>query len=316
MAPHEFLSSILVSGQFSDFTLVCEGQEFRLHQAVVCPQSCVFDAALCGRFEEATTKIITVKEFDLATVKRLVSFFYTGDYDGEPPEESAQDEDAIVTDADADADADADNEQNDPQGSGDEAGGDSDLRKALDEATNRYTLMLLSHLKVNAIADYYDIPGLRDLAESKLRNILKVIETVLPRLLQEVSSSGAHANLNSLIAKAVAEADDASQLLKQNNNWLKLDPELYTEIIVACSREMGILRKELRLSKERYGKEIACRAAITKAMEICIAKLNGTQKCRHCDEKFSCFIEAENVVLGSSQCTFMLRCKSCRTRHP
>jgi len=258
------------------------------------------DSSLRVGTQEATTKIITVQDFDIATVKCLVSFFYTGDYYGEPPEESAQDEDTVVTDADAD----------------EQAGGDSATPSDNEEDTKEINdQTLLFHLKVNAIADYYDIPELRDLAKSKVGEILHAHETILPCLLREVSS-GAHANLNSIIAKAVTEVHDFSKLLKQNDTCVKLDPILYTEIIAACSKEMAILNRKLKVFQERYKTQLACTMANDKAIDTCLGKLNETQKCRHCDEKFSCFIEAEAVTFGSSQRTYMLRCKSCRTRHP
>ncbi|KAH7189658.1 uncharacterized protein B0J16DRAFT_397624 [Fusarium flagelliforme] len=318
MAPHEFLSSILASGQFSDFTMICEGQEFRLHQAVVCPQSRVLNAALCGGFEEATTKVITVKDFDIATVKRLVSFFYTGDYDEQLPTESAHDEDTVVTDADADADADNDNEGNESDDQIDSANFHErvlGVQRAREEKTKADAIQaLLFHLEVNAIADYYNIPGLRDLAESKVKKILLGNNAILPRLLQEVSS-GAHANLYAIIAEVAAETYDISDLFSQDDTPFKLDPALYSKIIVACGLRMALLKNELKDVQGSYKTAQDLIATNKMAIITCHAKLGMTPKCRHCDEKFNCYIENAAVVTDSEP-EFMLRCSSCRTRHP
>ncbi|KAI0913842.1 hypothetical protein F4823DRAFT_575669 [Ustulina deusta] len=45
------VAQLLLSEKYSDLTLVCNGQEFRVHKAIVCPQSPVIDSALKGRFE-------------------------------------------------------------------------------------------------------------------------------------------------------------------------------------------------------------------------------------------------------------------------
>lgn len=44
-------SSLLESGEWSDFKLICEGESFALHKNIVCLQSPVIAAALRGPFE-------------------------------------------------------------------------------------------------------------------------------------------------------------------------------------------------------------------------------------------------------------------------
>lgn len=48
---HAFLLPLVESGKYSDFTLLCKGHEFKLHQVIVCPQSPVLAAALSGCFQ-------------------------------------------------------------------------------------------------------------------------------------------------------------------------------------------------------------------------------------------------------------------------
>ena len=44
------LPELVLSGKYSDFTLIHGSHEFQLHQAIVCPQSSVITAALEGGF--------------------------------------------------------------------------------------------------------------------------------------------------------------------------------------------------------------------------------------------------------------------------
>jgi hypothetical protein len=69
------------STKFSDLVLVCEGEEIRVHKVVVCALSPVLERATtnAGFFEVQVNKI-EVSNFDLATVKRMVEFMYTGQY--------------------------------------------------------------------------------------------------------------------------------------------------------------------------------------------------------------------------------------------
>lgn len=75
---------------YSDLILECDGQEFRVHRAIVCAQSPVLAAALRGEFvvsctsntaqiivftnrQEAKTSTVHVS-FDIKTVRRLIEF--------------------------------------------------------------------------------------------------------------------------------------------------------------------------------------------------------------------------------------------------
>lgn len=46
----KLVSQLLESGQYSDFTIICGDREFRVHQAIVCPQSKIFERACTGQF--------------------------------------------------------------------------------------------------------------------------------------------------------------------------------------------------------------------------------------------------------------------------
>lgn len=45
------LSEVMKSGKYSDLTFVCDGDEFKVHKVIVCPQSDVLSAAVDGSFK-------------------------------------------------------------------------------------------------------------------------------------------------------------------------------------------------------------------------------------------------------------------------
>ncbi|KAL8902723.1 MAG: hypothetical protein Q9207_004435 [Kuettlingeria erythrocarpa] len=82
--PHQALTSkltsLLDSGEYSDLTIKCSDQEFRVHRMFVLPASKVFTAACRRGFKEAHDGIIDLSDHDLDTVKRVISYLYTADY--------------------------------------------------------------------------------------------------------------------------------------------------------------------------------------------------------------------------------------------
>jgi len=47
----EAMNRLQDSAKYSDLTLACQGQEFHVHRAIVCPHSKFFEAACDGDFE-------------------------------------------------------------------------------------------------------------------------------------------------------------------------------------------------------------------------------------------------------------------------
>ncbi|KAM0193088.1 hypothetical protein ACHAPA_004618 [Fusarium lateritium] len=202
MAPqtHGFLHSMVETGQFSDFTL-----------------SPVIAAALCGGFEEATSKIITVNEFDISTVRYMISFLYTGGYRVETESEGSP----IPSDEQFQ----------------DEADSSSQPCSESEAMKNENADTILSHLRVNAIADYYNIENLAQLANSKIEAILKQGQNaeLFPPLLQETSKSNRDENLCAIVASATAEC--MRELIKlQDFQDLELEHALVFKIFHFLTR--------------------------------------------------------------------------------
>ncbi|EXK82832.1 hypothetical protein FOQG_12801 [Fusarium oxysporum f. sp. raphani 54005] len=281
--PHSFLLHLVGSGEFSDFTLICKDREFKLHQVIVCPQSPVISAALHSGFEEATSKVVTVNEFDVATVQSMVTFLYTGDYELAPETEK------LVQDKDRDEKS--------------EDGEDKTAEK------------IISQLRVNAIADYYNIAKLGKLSTSKIEAILRddLNFLIIPQVIQEMSISNRDADLRSLIASATAkyiEELTSSQVLRA----LDLEHNLAIEILEACGRRIQELVEDASTARELQ--KIRERVSTLSIVKIssAIDLLKKTNRCRHCNNLFGCYIEEPTSVLTGGS-AYVLRCESCGCRH-
>ncbi|GAB1740576.1 hypothetical protein NU219Hw_g5672t1 [Hortaea werneckii] len=129
------LKGLWCTGKGSDVTIRCEGREFKVHKTVICLASPVLDRACNNGLLETHTNVIDHKEYDAETVERMIGYMYTDDY----PLPSAP---TIRV------------PNYTPRASG---------------TTEELTIIgvnarLVIHARLYAIGEYYDIPGLRDLA--------------------------------------------------------------------------------------------------------------------------------------------------------
>ncbi|KAI9778216.1 MAG: hypothetical protein M1839_008333 [Geoglossum umbratile] len=76
-------ASLFQSGKYSDLTITCGSEIFKVHRSVVCPRSQFFAAACNGKFKEGISGKIALIEDDPATVQRMLSYLYTLDYEDE-----------------------------------------------------------------------------------------------------------------------------------------------------------------------------------------------------------------------------------------
>ncbi|KAF4980362.1 hypothetical protein FZEAL_3592 [Fusarium zealandicum] len=74
------LLGLLETGKFSDFTLVCEGKEFRLHKVIVCAQSSVIAAELERGAKGSHSNVLHITTFNVATVECMIEFLYHEEY--------------------------------------------------------------------------------------------------------------------------------------------------------------------------------------------------------------------------------------------
>ncbi|KAH6954268.1 hypothetical protein DER45DRAFT_310167 [Fusarium avenaceum] len=303
MAPraHTFLFSMVETGEFSDFTLVCDGHEFKLHQVVVCSQSLVIAAALCGGFEETMSKVITVNEFDISIVRYMISFLYTGEYEVE-----TQSEDSLIPD--------------DKQ-CHDEEDNSSQHCSGPESEKNETTENILTHLRVNAIADYYDVENLAQLANSKIKAILEQGHEadLFPRVIQEMSGSNRDDELCAIVASATAKC--MGDLIKlQDFQDIELEHTLVLEMLRALVTKIEEVQSQLtgsQLLAESYRrsavKESESLNLYKERVDRSVAYLRNTIICRHCSRDFGCTFEQRGL---GSPVSHILRCRGCGCKHP
>ncbi|MCJ1450412.1 hypothetical protein MMC28_000743 [Mycoblastus sanguinarius] len=162
------LSAVLESTKYSDLTVHCGPEEFKIHRAIVCPRSNFFDKLCSGGFkvrwsksdaravgyllmrlsQEAETNEIGLEEDDPPTVRRMLTYLYTLDYDddGEP----ASLKQYILN------------------------GSDSLKTTTVPEGGAQRHAKLMNNVAVYAIAEKYDIPELKELAKTKFTEILGI----------------------------------------------------------------------------------------------------------------------------------------------
>ncbi|KAJ3454150.1 hypothetical protein MRS44_018044 [Fusarium solani] len=229
------LFQLLHSGEYSDFTLVCQEQQFYLHKAIVCPQSPVIAAALQREFQEARTKVLNVEAFDVATLRRMVNFMYTGEYEvGYMLETScsATDHETEVSRPRVDV-----TEWHPPH-----------------QQTERteVTEALLCHVRVNAIADYYNIPKLAQLANSKIQSILRDCWSAesFSHVVKEVSASTGDVALHDIITSTAAY--HIEELVEsQSFADLEVMSEFSIKLLRGCARR--IREFEFQLQHNLFG---------------------------------------------------------------
>ncbi|KAK1992621.1 POZ domain-containing protein, partial [Colletotrichum falcatum] len=74
---------MLKAGKFSDFTIICQGTEIRVHKFVLYSQSAYFAALFESNMEEARQGAVTFDDVDPELVNHLLKYFYSdyGDFD-------------------------------------------------------------------------------------------------------------------------------------------------------------------------------------------------------------------------------------------
>ncbi|KAK6438240.1 hypothetical protein LTR95_005566 [Oleoguttula sp. CCFEE 5521] len=71
------LESLLISGNFSDFVIVCGEKEWNVHKAIICPHSEYFMKACYGQFNEAKRGRIDLSCDDQDALDVLITYLYT-----------------------------------------------------------------------------------------------------------------------------------------------------------------------------------------------------------------------------------------------
>ncbi|KAI0420643.1 hypothetical protein F5X98DRAFT_371620 [Xylaria grammica] len=292
---------------FSDLTLVCHGQKYGLHKAIVCSQSAVMASDLRGGVREATTNFLHAP-FDTESIKRLIEFLYTGDYQLSPDPALDLLSSSMSRDSGVDFDTDSDSPKPDPSTDKDEPGTPSSVPEGL-----------ACHARMDSIASYYDIPALTALARAKVDEILVhawSADAFCALLASSPDATGDREYYRLLAGKAVEHADElaARGAFEQGGAAERLTPYMLPLLLDALeagearARELaGALARE-RAAREDEDRKSADRA---RALDACVQLLNANSHCRNCGIDFACTLEQTSWYHPKH----ILRCSRCSRRH-
>ncbi|RAH80210.1 hypothetical protein BO86DRAFT_380749 [Aspergillus japonicus CBS 114.51] len=143
-------------GEYTDFALECDGVKIPVHKVIVCSQIQAFAAACAGGFKEGCSGIYRIEKFPLSSVRHLVQFLYTGDYD-------------LTTDADK-----GPSDQNPvlPPSLSPSAATTAAVTTAAVAAD--LSKNLVAHIHMAEMADYYHVLGLKELVHKKVDETLRL----------------------------------------------------------------------------------------------------------------------------------------------
>ncbi|KAI5309741.1 hypothetical protein KEM55_002515 [Ascosphaera atra] len=209
--------NIVRDADSSNLIIESGDEQFKVHRLVVLSGSPVIAAALKTRkFTEAVTGTFKITDFDPDTVVRMLDYMYSGDYDddqGPKAVESKNEDDAGSKDA-----------------------------KPSD--------MLLKHVKVNAIADCYEVVGLRELANEKISKILQDhwCVDVFPSFLQSTFDSTGDCKIHNIAI--LTAASHINELVgREDYRKLELPASFHAGVLTEVTKESEERRVALRETK-------------------------------------------------------------------
>ncbi|OCK75339.1 hypothetical protein K432DRAFT_466403 [Lepidopterella palustris CBS 459.81] len=153
------IQGLLSSGEYSDFTITCGDDTYAVHKAIICPRSDFFAKAVKFGKEAEENKIVLVED-EPEIVKLMIQYLYELDYDEPklPTLDISSDDDLELTAFKELAII---------------KGGKHKAAKPAAPATDRNPMMLITHAKVYAIADKYNILGLKEVVIDKFEEECK-----------------------------------------------------------------------------------------------------------------------------------------------
>ena len=143
---------------------------------------------------------------------------------------------------------------------------------------------LLFHVRMNSIADYYDIPELRQCASTEAQNILNTSWSPcnFPIIIQEAVKSTGDKELRNILSDAMAAHMD--ELVELGEDIAP--PELISDFAFSVIRRL-VAEKQQKLESMNKFK----------------ALLSKTSRCHHCCFEFRCtIVEVGTYNLSCTQC--------------
>ncbi|KAI6514818.1 hypothetical protein MCOR10_008444 [Pyricularia oryzae] len=79
-SPEQALRDSLKSGDYSDMTIACGDDTYRVHKAIMCPCSKYFETSFKVDMQESHTSHVDLSNHNPDAVKLVIDFFYLADY--------------------------------------------------------------------------------------------------------------------------------------------------------------------------------------------------------------------------------------------
>ncbi|PTB43603.1 hypothetical protein M441DRAFT_164245 [Trichoderma asperellum CBS 433.97] len=301
----------MTSGQFSDLKLTCQGKEFKIHKLVACSQSSVIATALKGDFKEAQSSVINIELFDAETVRRMVEYLYTGDYDQFKEASNV----AAATSAATPS------PPNTVQSQGSPAPANTAPANTAPATPALVAKGTLHHVQVNAIADYYGIQGLGLLANQKIQQAYAVKwdpKSFIASAKAAISVSGdksLHGVMALLTAQNLKELLKSGELASLVGEFAASVLHFHAHLLDAARQEQGQAGVQQQSDLQaRCQSEEARATRIIENIGRLVSVLCEREYCRNgaCQREFGSYIE---VIGDPAEPTYVLRCSTCLCRH-
>ncbi|CRL24977.1 BTB/POZ fold [Penicillium camemberti] len=162
------VASLRSDPKYSDFTIVCEGEEYAVHKCIICPRSRFFAKACDSGFEESVTNRVVLHERP-TLVKGMIDYLYTLDYKVELPIP----------------------ETNLQQAEGEKARDNQEMPTDLPEDAGASCSILSFHILMYSLADRMFINGLKALSkENVAKELARQLDArTFPHAIHEIYSS-------------------------------------------------------------------------------------------------------------------------------
>ncbi|KAI1027164.1 hypothetical protein LB504_008013 [Fusarium proliferatum] len=232
--------------------MTCKNRHFKLYQMIVCPQSPVVTAALSGGFELMSLMCAPFNTW---------CFSSTAETTDSHPNLRRRLPSTIKTTRRRRATSIATTTKcpKDPPAS--------------KRVTDEILYQIVSHLRVNTIADYYGIAKLAKLSTSKIELILKkrVGFLIIPQIIAEMSHAIRDSEIRSVIAPTTARY---------------IEELASSQIIEAYGQRIQQLTQDLSAANEVIRKLEGERDLTAAQVRAVIQQLLSTSKCRNCKKDF------------------------------
>ncbi|OAQ99965.1 hypothetical protein LLEC1_03831 [Akanthomyces lecanii] len=320
------LAQLMASEEYSDLRFSCRGQVLKVHKAVVCPQSSVIQAAVKSGFKESEDNVLNMDAFTPGSARRFVQFLYTKDYNAiniadeeAHPVINVNADQKTTTHGDANADESA-TTTNDATSTGTSTATVEHASKGKEidrpELQDPVFRTILAHTRMNAMGDYYNVPELVKLANTRINATLSDacpdapwvlgLPAIAEVALEIVNNEG----LSELLTNAVAENIGTILAMGTLENSPLMTP-FCLEVLKKCNATSQALSETLSY-KIRTLNEVNTKyqKAADQALQqkTAMRTVSSVNRCRSvgCKARFECFFDESSG---------RLRCQICKAKH-